>query len=254
MTLHHTVSGTGPPVVLIHAGVADSRMWAAQADEGPGGLADRFTLVAPDLRGFGASPMPSPEDVPWSNAGDVLAVLDKVGFATASVVGCSYGGRVALEVASLAPERVDRLVLVCSALRGLEPTAAVEAFGDQEDVLLEAGDVDAATDLNVRTWLGPDADDAARELLRDMQRQAFEVQLAADEVDPEDVAVDLTRVTMPTTVFYGAKDLDFFANVAHHLHEQLPQTDLIELPWAGHLPTLERPEEMTDRLATALTA
>ncbi len=252
--LHHTVSGTGPPVVLIHAGVADSRMWAAQAGDGPAGLADRFTLVAPDLRGFGDSPMPAPEDAPWSNAGDVLAVMDHLGIAAASILGSSYGGRVALEVASLAPERVDRLVLVCSALRGLEPTASVEAFGDEEEALLEAGDVAAATDLNVRTWLGPDADDAARELVRAMQRRAFDVQLAAEEVDPEDVDVDLATITVPTTVMYGAKDLDHFANVARHLHEHLPQSELVELPWAGHLPTLERPEEMAGRLVTALTA
>jgi 3-oxoadipate enol-lactonase len=253
MTLHHTVSGTGPPVVLLHAGVADSRMWAAQTGDGPAGLADRFTLVAPDLRGFGSSPMPSPEDAPWSNAGDVLAVLDNVGIASAAVVGCSYGGQVALEVASVAPDRVDRLVLVCSALRRLDPTAAVEAFGDEEEALLDAGDVAAATDLNVRTWLGPSADYATRDLLREMQRHAFDVQLAAEEVDPEEVVVDLARLPMPTTVFYGAHDLDFFANVARHLHEHLPQSELVELPWAGHLPTLERPEEMADRLAAALT-
>jgi 3-oxoadipate enol-lactonase len=250
MTLHHTVSGTGPPVVLIHAGVADSRMWAAQLGDGPAGLADRFTLVAPDLRGFGDSP----EDPPWSNADDVLAVLDHLGIGTASVVGCSYGGRVALEVASLAPDRVGRLVLVCSALRGLEPTASVEAFGAEEDALLEAGDVDAATDLNVRTWLGPEADDDARDLVRAMQRRAFEIQLAGAEIGPEEVDVDLAKVTMPTTVMYGAKDLDHFANVARHLHEHLPQSELVELPWAGHLPTLERPAEMADRLAAALTA
>jgi pimeloyl-ACP methyl ester carboxylesterase len=253
MTLHHTVSGTGPPVVLLHAGVADGRMWAAQTSTGPGGLADRFTLVVPDLRGFGRSPMPAPGDAPWSNAGDVLTLLDQLGLDAASVVGSSYGGRVALEMATLAPERVDRLVLVCAALGGLEPTASVEAFGDEEEALLEAEDIDAATDLNVRTWLGPDADDAARELVREMQRHAFVVQLAADEVDPEDVTVDLARVTMPTTVFYGAKDLDFFGDVARHLHKHLPQSDLVELPWAGHLPTLERPDEMAGRLVTALT-
>lgn len=252
MTLHHTVSGTGPPVVLLHAGVADSRMWSVQAGSGPGGLADRFTLVAPDLRGFGRSPEPSPEDAPWSHADDVLTVLDELGIGTASVVGCSYGGRVALELAALAPDRVDRLVLVCSALRGLEPTASVRAFADEEDALLEAGDVAAATDLNVRTWVGPEADDAVRDLVRTMQQRAFEVQLAADEVEAEDVVVDLAAITIPVTVMYGAKDLDHFANVARHLHEHLPQSELVELPWAGHLPTLERPEEMAGRLSAAL--
>lgn len=254
-TLAHTSSGTGPPVVLIHAGVADGRMWAAQAGDGPAALADRFTLVAPDLRGFGSSPVAAPEDAPWSNASDVLALMDELGIATASLVGCSYGGRVAQEVATVAPERVDRLVLVCSAAGDVEPTASVEAFGAAEDALLEAGDVDGATELNVRTWVGPDADDAARDLVRTMQRRAFEVQLAAvDEPDPEDVVVDLARLTMPVTVMYGAKDLDHFGIVARHLHERLPQSELVELPWAGHLPTLERPAEMARRLTEALTA
>lgn len=253
MTLHHTVSGTGPPVVLIHAGVADSRMWAPQTSPGPAGLADRFTLVAPDLRGFGRSPDATPEDAPWSHAGDVLVLLDELGINTASLVGCSFGGQVALEVATLAPDRVDRLALVCSSLGALEPTPSVRAFGAEEDALLEAGDVAAATDLNVRTFVGPEADDAARELVRTMQQRAFEVQLAADEVHPEDVDVDLASIVVPATVMYGAKDLDHFADVARHLHAHLPQSELVELPWAGHLPTLERPAEMSTRLADALT-
>jgi pimeloyl-ACP methyl ester carboxylesterase len=254
MTLHHTVSGTGPPVVLLHAGVADSRMWAVQQGSGPGGLADRFTLVAPDLRGFGQSPEPSPEDAPWSHAGDVLALMDELGLGAASVVGGSYGGRVALQLATLAPDRVERLVLVCSALGGIEPTPSVRAFGAEEDALIEAGDVEGATDLNVRTWVGPEGDDTVRELVRTMQRHAFEVQLAGDDVEPDDVPIDLAAITVPTTVMYGAKDLDHFANVARHLHERLAQSELVELPWAGHLPTLERPEEMAGRLAAALTA
>ena len=247
--LHHTVTGSGPAVVLVHAGVADGRMWDATRDA----LADAWTVVVPDLRGFGESPEPPADADDWSNSGDVLDLLDHLGIAEAALVGASFGGRVATEVAATAPDRVTRLVLLAPSAAGMHRGEALQAFADEEDALIEAGDVEAATELNVRTWLGPDADDAARELVREMQRHAFVVQLAADEVDPEDVTVDLARVTMPTTVFHGAKDLDFFGRVARHLHEHLPQSDLVELPWAGHLPTLERPDEMAGRLVTALT-
>lgn len=246
MTLHHTVTGSGDPVVLLHAGVADSRMWDPLAP-----LAHQFTLIAPDLRGFGQSPLPA-ADEEWSNAHDVLALMDHLDVRDAALVGSSFGGRVAQEVATLAPDRVRRLVLICAASRAVEPTPSVMAFGDEEDKLLEAGDIDAASRLNVDSWIGPDADAQARQLLYEMQRHAFEVQLAAGDVEPAEVEVDLDRLTMPTTVFYGSHDFDLFENIARHLHEHIEGSTLVELSWAGHLPTLERPDEMARLLAGVL--
>jgi pimeloyl-ACP methyl ester carboxylesterase len=247
MILNHTVTGSGAPVVLIHSGVTDLRMWEPLA-----GLAEHFTLVAPDLRGFGQSPVPE-ADEKWSNGRDVLALMDHLEIETAAVVGSSYGGRVALEVATLAPERVRRLVLLCSALAGTDPTESVKAYGAKEEGLLEAGDVDGASRLNAETWLGPEADKAAHDLVFDMQRRAFEVQMAAEEVEPTEVDVDLSRLTMPTTIYFGAHDFDYFEQIARHLHEHIPGSELVGLPWAGHMPALERPAEMTTRLTEALS-
>jgi 3-oxoadipate enol-lactonase len=247
MILNHTVTGSGDPVVLLHSGVADLRMWAPLA-----GLAEHFTLIAPDLRGFGQSPPPDAGEE-WSNGRDVLALMDHLDIATAAVVGSSYGGRVALEVATLAPERVRRLVLLCSALGGTEPTDSVKAYGAKEDELLEAGDVDGATRLNAETWLGPEADQATHDLLFDMQRRAFDVQMAVEEVEPTEVEVDLSSLTTPTTIYFGGHDFDYFEQIARHLHEHIQGSQLVGLPWAGHLPTLERPAEMTTRLAEALS-
>jgi 3-oxoadipate enol-lactonase len=248
MTLNHTVTGSGDPVVLIHSGVADHRQWDSLA-----ALADRHQLVAPDLRGFGDSPEPSDPAEKWAHARDVLALMDHLGIDQAAFVGSSYGGRVALETASLAPERVTRLVLLCSALADVEPTDSVKAFGAKEDELIEAGDVEGATRLNVESWLGPDADQTARDLVHAMQSRAFQLQMAAGEVYPADVEVHLERLTMPTTIYYGAKDFDYFENIARHLHSQIAGSTLVELPWAGHLPNLERPAEMSERLAADLS-
>ncbi|MEO7980951.1 MAG: alpha/beta hydrolase [Sporichthyaceae bacterium] len=245
--LHHLVQGSGPAVVLLHAGVADLRMWEAQATA----LAPTHRVIRCDLRGFGQTPLAPGR--PYADGQDVIDLLDELDVDTFALVGASYGGGVALQVASTVPERVTRLVLLAAAADLVEPTAAVRAFGAEENRLLEAGDVAGATDLNVQTWAGPDADPAARELLREMQARAFEVQLAAgDDVDNRDLDVVPELLTMPMTVVYGAHDLDFFAATARELVRLVPSATLVELDWAGHLPALERPEATTDLLRAAL--
>ena len=241
--LAHDDDGSGPAVVLLHSGVCDRRMWEAQA----AALAATHRVIRPDLRGFGDSPLPGER---FGFADDVVALLDHLEVERAACVGSSLGGRVALEVAVTRPERVDSLVLLCPALRGIEPTPSVAAFGTEEDRLLESGDIAGAVELNVATWLGPEASGTTRDRLREMQRHAFEVQLAAEEDEPAPelvpVEVDPSRVGLSALVVSGGRDLDHFQQVAHHLATTMPRARLVELPWAAHLPSLERPDEVTD--------
>jgi pimeloyl-ACP methyl ester carboxylesterase len=245
--LRHTVSGAGPPLLLLHSTAADSRQWDPQR----AALAAHWTVITPDLRGYGGSPLPA---VAYSNTADVLALLDDLGIEQTAVVGSSGGGWVALQVASTAPDRITSLVLLCADADGVEPTADVRTFAAQEDALLQAGDIEAATELNVVTLLGPEADAAACEQLRVMQDRAFRVQLAAGEdVQEEEPAVDLSRISARTTVVAGRHDLDFFGLIARHLASALPNAELIELPWAGHLPNLERPAEITELIVRSVS-
>jgi pimeloyl-ACP methyl ester carboxylesterase len=247
--LAHTVSGSGAPVLLLHSGVADSRMWQSQLPA----LGHRFRVICPDLRGFGDSPLP-PE--PYADADDVAELLDHLGVADAAVVGSSMGGRVALEIATRHPDRVNSLVLLCPAYRGVPPSAAAEAFDAAEDRLLRAGDLAGAVTLNVDTWLGPEATPAARDQLTAMQRRAFEVQLAAERQDPlpvrRDVGVDPAKVAVPTVIVTGGLDLDHFQLVAEVLAEQIKGAELVRLPWASHLPSMERPDAVVTLLLDVL--
>ncbi|MCK9793587.1 alpha/beta hydrolase [Isoptericola sp. 4D.3] len=258
MTLVHDVAGDpgAPAVLLLHAGVADRRMWDGLAPA----LGGPFRVIRPDLRGFGDSPLPvgGPE---YTNAGDLAALLDDLGVEDAAVVGASFGGKVALELASAHPGRVRELVLLCPAAPGVPDTEASDAFDAEEGRLLEAGDVEGAVRLNVTTWLGPDADDAAREALAVMQRQAFEVQLAADaaasaagvpEPGPSPVEVDLAGIHVPTFVVEGAHDMDMLRACARHVAATVPGAELSVLEWAGHLPALERPDAMLALLLDVL--
>jgi 3-oxoadipate enol-lactonase len=243
MMLAFDDEGSGPAVLLIHSGVCDRRMWRAQVEA----LAADHRVVAADLRGFGETPLPPG---PFSFAEDVVALLDDLGIASCTWVGSSFGGRVALEAATAYPERVDSLVLLCPAYRGIASTPDAEAFDAQEDRLLDEGDIDAAVELNVATWLGPEATEECRALVREMQRHALEVQLAAEAASPAPepipVEVDPARIVVPTLVVSGGRDMDLFGQIARHLATAMPAARHHHLPWAAHLPSLERPAEVND--------
>ncbi|MGH3118444.1 MAG: alpha/beta fold hydrolase, partial [Gaiellales bacterium] len=155
----------------MHAAVGDRRLWDAQMET----FAERHRVVRCDLRGYGEAPLPAG---PFSYVDDMCALFDHCGIEGAAVVGNSFGGKVALELTLRHPERVSALVLVGSALDGQEPSPDLAAFGDEEDALLEAGRIDEAVELNLRTWLGT-VDPATRERVGAMQRRAFELLLEA---------------------------------------------------------------------------
>lgn len=209
-------------------------------------LALDHRAVCCDLRGFGASPLPPG---PFVHADDVAGLLDSLGIERASLIGSSLGGLVALELAVSRSERVEKLVLLCSALQGLPTTDDVERFTDEEDALLESGNIDAATDLNVQTWLGPDASRETRALVYTMQHRAFEMQLAEPEAEPlHPSELDIAGIDKPALVVSGGRDLLYFRAVARHLAQTMRHAEHVELPWAAHLPSLERPDEVTPLL------
>jgi 3-oxoadipate enol-lactonase len=251
MTIHHLVEGEGGgegrTVVLLHAGVADLRMW----DRPTAALvAAGRRVVCCDLRGHGSTPLEA--GASYSDAEDVLALVEELALSSFELVGASYGGYVAQQVATALPDQIERLVLVCTAGDLVQPDDGLRAFWREEGRLLDAGDVDAATELNVATWLGPDADDEARGLVRTMQRAAFNHQLAAGAVTYRELEVSPAVLDMPVTVIVGAHDFDFFADTARALIARLPRAELVELDWSGHLPTLERPDDGCQVLLRAL--
>jgi pimeloyl-ACP methyl ester carboxylesterase len=248
MTLSHDVAGDGPTVVLLHSTVCDRRMWDPQL---PVLVEAGFRVVRCDFRGFGESPMP---DGPASDAADVVELIDLLGAGPVMLVAASGGGRIALEIAATHPERVRALALLCTAWAGHEPGPELKAFGAREDELLEAGDVAGATELNVRTWVGPAADEATRDQVRRMQRHAFAVQLAATEEFPSlRTEPDPAGITARTLLVAGAHDVADFRQIAVELADRITGARLVELDWAGHLPSLERPDLLNPLLLDFLS-
>ncbi len=229
-------AGAGPTVVLLHAGVGDCRMWDPQWAAWPA----RFAVTRLDLRGFGRSDRPVGA---FSHARDVLAVLDASKIDRAILVGASFGGLVALDLAAAHPGRVTGLVLADPPLPGHAWSNEMRAFFAAENTALEAEDLEAATELNVDFWL-PTAGEPIRAAIREQQRRAFELQ-AADEADEslltDDLPSALATLELPTLVVTGEQDRADFLAIADHLAAALPSASRKTIPGAGHLPSLEQP-------------
>jgi 3-oxoadipate enol-lactonase len=236
-------------ILFIHAGIADSRMWEPQLRS----FAPEHRVVAPDMPGFGQAPLES--DIVDYRA-FVRSTLDRAGMERAALVGTSLGARIAVEVALETPERVSALVLVGPGLDGHNWSEEVRAFGAEEEQALESGDLEGAIDANLRMWLsGPrrslDAiEPAARELVADMQRRAFELQdgseLRIAPLDPP-ASSRLGDVQAPTLILTGDEDVGDIHEIAGKLTAEIPHAERATIADAAHLPNLERPDEF-DRL------
>jgi 3-oxoadipate enol-lactonase len=250
----HEEAGRGPAVVLLHAGVADSRMWDLQFET----FAARYRVVRLDARGYGRSPYTPGR---FSPVDDVRDLLDELAIERAALVGTSMGAAVALDVAIAYPEQVWALVLVAPAVRGHPWGDEVHRFQADEEAALEAGDVDRAVELNLRMWVdGPTRPPGAvprelRDRVGEMQRRAFELDRAASELQPEPELVSplwkteqrLSEVRAPALVVVGDADVDDVARKADLLVEAIPKAERVVLEDAAHLPSLEQPAEF-DRL------
>jgi 3-oxoadipate enol-lactonase len=232
----------GPPVVLLHAGGMDGRMWHPVVER----LQDRYWLIVPDMRGHGTTPMP-PE--PYSDVDDILGVLDDLKVEQAAFAGNSFGGRVALQVATAAPERVNSLALFASSMTWDDPPSPeIAELWKQEEELVEAGELDAAVDLNLRMWV---REPETAELVADMARRGFELQ-AGVEAEEREMPIDLPSIAVPTLAVSAGLDFPDFAKIADRIAAEVPGAERAEVADSGHLIPLERPDATVELLAPFL--
>ena len=239
------VAGEGPPVVLLHAGVADRRMWNGVLPA----LTASYQVVRYDLRGYGESP---PSTQPYQPADDLAAVLDHLSLAGAHLVGASMGGYVSLDFAVAQPGRVRSLALLAPGLPGHDFGPGVRAYFDAEEAALERGDIDAVVELNLETWVrGARAAWSPRlravgEELRDQLRIIAVNQSGGEDFEeaaPTPARAHLAELAVPTLVLIADADHADFVAIAEHIAATIPGARSVRLPDTAHLPALERPDD-----------
>jgi 3-oxoadipate enol-lactonase len=229
-----------PHVVFVHAGGVDGRMWHPLAER-----LDGLRLHIPDLRGHGSTPLPPGE---YAHADDLLRMLDDLRIGRATIVGASFGGWVALQLATKAPERVKALALLASTRLDRDDSEwspEIVAFFEKEHALVQAGDIDGAVALGRRAWK---PSPGVRDLVEEMTRQAFELQQGV-EAEQRELPVDLAAIAVPTLVVSGGKDpMPDFAQIADQLAAEIGDAERAVIKDAGHLIALERPDATAELL------
>lgn len=246
--LYYEIAGSGMPLVMIHAGIADCRMWDSEFAF----FAKSHRALRFDMRGYGRS-LPVAGD--FNIEDDFAALIDALDLpAPMILMGCSMGGGLAIDYALAQPDTVAALILVGSGPAGLELDAEepAELFA-QSEAAFAAGDSQRVAELDMQIWFdgmgreAKDVDAAARKKAYDMALLVTEHELTGignhkRKAREKPAADRLSELPMPALVVIGENDLPYLHMAAEYMLERLPNAQKLEVPNAGHLPNLEHPE------------
>jgi 3-oxoadipate enol-lactonase len=238
--LHHRVDGPedAPVLVLSNSLGTTYEMWDRQLP-----VLDRLRVVRYDARGHGRSPVP---DGPYSMAdlgGDVLELLDGLDIERASFCGISLGGMVGLWLGVNAPERMDRLVLCCTAAQVLSPAD----WGERAATVREQGVV-ALADATIDRWFSPEFREGEPELVGSIRDTLVGTPAegyagCCEAIGGHDLRDRLEEITASTLVVTAADDPSIPPEHGELIADRVPGAQLEALPHGRHLCNIEHPDE-----------
>jgi len=239
--LYYEVRGTGEPLVLIHGGMLDSRMW----DDQIGVYTKTHRVLRYDVRGFGGSVRPP--DQGYSDADDLASLLDYLEMPEVHLVGLSLGGRIALDFVVTRPERVRSLVLAGAGLAGYDKP---DPEGDERMwmCILAARDhgSEKATDLWLKDpYMAPAMENPRlakrlRHLALENAYNWLENPILQRSPQPP-AAKRLGDVKAPTLVILGARDVPRAHAIGDALLKGIKGSKKVVIPKAGHMVNMENP-------------
>ncbi|HEX3517629.1 MAG TPA: alpha/beta hydrolase [Solirubrobacteraceae bacterium] len=259
--LAYRQAGSGPVVVLIHGITSDSSTWRRVMPY----LAKRFTVIAPDLIGHGASAKPKGDYSLGAHASAVRDLLVALGHDSASFVGHSLGGGIAMQISYQFPERCQRLVLVDSGGLGRDVSLLLRAatLPGSELVLpllaatrlLDAGRLAGGALARLGLKAGTDIEEIARghASLSDPEARGAFINTLRSVVGPGGQRVNASNRLylakhLPLLLLWGEHDSLIPASHGRSTHEQLPGSRLEVFADSGHFPQLDEPERFLDVL------
>jgi len=243
-------AGSGRPLICLHAGVADRRMFREQLR----GLSDDMQVLAYDRRGYGLTRAP---DEPFRHVDDLAAVVDAAGEGAVVLLGCSQGGRIAIDYTLNHPDRVAGLILIGTAISGApdEPVPDdVKPLAEALDAAEEAEDIPRVNAIEANIWLdGPTSEEGRvsgplRDLFLDMNRIALEHPELTQMRQPPSAYDRLSEIRVPTLLMHGSLDFDYIAKRHAHLARVLPWAEAVVFDGVAHLPPMEVPARVNENV------
>jgi 3-oxoadipate enol-lactonase len=243
VALHHTLEGPEDAPVLVASNSLGTtpRMWDDQAPA----LLERFRLLRYDHRGHGNSPVPAGSYKIDDLGRDVLTLLDRLEVERFSFCGLSIGGAVGMWLAGELPERVERLVLCCTAARFAPP----EQWNERAETVRSEG-VGAIADAVLERWFTPqfresqpNAVEWAGGMLRNTPAEGYAG--CCEAIRDADLRSRLGAIRAPTLVVAGAEDPAAPVEEAQLIRDSIPDARLVVVEQAAHLANVEQPEAVT---------
>ncbi|MEU6993910.1 alpha/beta hydrolase [Streptomyces sp. NPDC046465] len=236
-------AGEDPPLILLHPGVADSRVWDGILPR----LTERHRVIHYDTRGYGRSPAPT---APFSLVEDLIAVLDHFGVARAVLVGSSMGGATAIGLALRDPARVASLALLVPGVTGADELTSPE-FMAEVGRLAEAGDIDGIVALMRRTaGAAGTGDDQEVEAFLRAVIPAWFANVPHHVPDPPDYD-RLGELDVPCVLAVGERDRPDVIRVNEAMARRIPGCRLVRLAHSDHFPTVREPDAVVDVILDA---
>jgi 3-oxoadipate enol-lactonase len=234
--LWYEADGDGPAVVLLHAGIVDSRMW----DEHVPAFSARYRTIRYDFRGFGRSPAPAGH---YSDVDDLRALLDELQVERAALVGVSKGGSIGINFALTYPERVWALVPVASGLGGFRMNPYSTEQEARYEAAEEVGDWRSAAEIELEVWAPMGAEGRIGELVHANARAA-ETEHFAQGLDRPAIG-RLGEIRVPTLVVTGARDVREMTQIGDVLERDIEGARRVHIAEADHIVPMRQPEEFT---------
>ncbi len=245
--IYYEVAGEGETVTLIHAGIADTRLWDPQFEV----FAQRYRVIRCDQRGYGKTTAPA---MAFSRVDDLSALLDQLGVERTALIGCSMGGTVALDYTLTHPEQVSALALIASDPSGYMPQGEPPPLIQKLIAARQQGDLEGMAQVALLLWgVGENRqpeqlDPHVRDLIHDMSLIGFRNQGNLGEergIDPPAIG-RLSDVHVPTLIIDGAEDHPTTHTAGEGMAQAIPNARRIVIEDAAHLPSLEKPEEFNE--------
>ncbi len=229
-------AGAGPTLLLLHGIGSSATSWQRQFDR----LAGDYTLIAPDLRGYGDSPDPAGPPSLDAVADDLAALLDRE---PAHVVGVSFGALAALALARRHPNLVRSLVLSDTTL-GRNTLAPDERTRWVEGRYALAAELQVRADERAGEIAGPEAPaDVLAEIARNMRRaRPAGYRYVTDVIAATDALPWLDTIDVPSLIVCGEHDSVVGLTLSQTIAERIPDARLAIIAGAGHAPNIERPD------------